>query len=135
VQASAFIGSRVPVRSGLNVIRSASRASGLRVNALAAKGAGQKVKAVWNGAVLAESDATVVVEGNHYFPPSSINKQYFKDSSTHTTCGWKGVCSYYSIDVDGKMNADAAWYYPNTTTAEAKKIEGYVAFWKGVKVE
>ncbi|HEY9671418.1 MAG TPA: DUF427 domain-containing protein [Waterburya sp.] len=91
-------------------------------------------KAIWNGEVLAESDQCVVVEGNQYFPPDSINKQYFKESSTHTTCPWKGVASYYTIEVEGKENQDAAWYYPTTKDA-AKNIEGYVAFWRGVKVE
>ncbi|WP_414578566.1 DUF427 domain-containing protein [Anabaena sp. CCY 9402-a] len=91
-------------------------------------------KAIWNGAVLAESDQTVVVEGNHYFPSDAINKQYFQESDTHTTCPWKGVASYYSIAVDGQVNKDAAWYYPNAKE-KAKNIEGYVAFWKGVKVE
>ncbi|MEB3887287.1 DUF427 domain-containing protein [Lyngbya sp. CCY1209] len=91
-------------------------------------------KAVWNGVVLAESDRTEVVEGNQYFPPDSIKTEYFKDSDTHTTCGWKGVANYYSIEVDGQVNKDAAWYYPTTQSA-AKNIEGYVAFWKGVKIE
>jgi uncharacterized protein (DUF427 family) len=91
-------------------------------------------KAIWNNAVLAESDQCEVVEGNYYFPPNSIQAQYFKSSETHTTCPWKGVASYYTIEVDGKTNADAAWYYPQTKDA-AKKIEGYVAFWRGVKVE
>ncbi|HEY9649423.1 MAG TPA: DUF427 domain-containing protein [Coleofasciculaceae cyanobacterium] len=91
-------------------------------------------KATWNGAVLAESNKCVVVEGNQYFPPDAINKQYFKDSNTHTTCPWKGTASYYSIEVDGQVNKDAAWYYPTTKDA-AKNIEGYIAFWKGVKVE
>lgn len=91
-------------------------------------------KATWNGAVLAESDKCVVVEGNQYFPPDAINKQYFKDSNTHTTCPWKGTASYYSIEVDGQVNKDAAWYYPTTKDA-AKNIEGYIAFWRGVKVE
>ncbi|HAX86564.1 MAG TPA: hypothetical protein DD379_12040 [Cyanobacteria bacterium UBA11162] len=91
-------------------------------------------KAIWNGAVLAESDKCVVVEGNQYFPPDSINQEYFKDSSTHTTCPWKGQASYYTIEVDGQVNKDAAWYYPTTKDA-AKNIEGYVAFWRGVKVE
>ncbi len=91
-------------------------------------------KAVWNGVVLAESDRCEVVESNYYFPPDAINRQYFKDSSTHTTCGWKGVASYYTIDVDGKINPDAAWYYPDPKPA-AKNIAGYIAFWKGVKVE
>ncbi|PMB20810.1 DUF427 domain-containing protein [Fischerella thermalis] len=91
-------------------------------------------KAIWNGAVLAESNDTIVVEGNHYFPPDSINKEYFKESDTHTTCPWKGVASYYSVEVNGQVNKDAAWYYP-TTKEKAKQIEGYVAFWRGVKVE
>ena len=91
-------------------------------------------KAIWNGTVIAESDRTEVVEGNHYFPPEAIDKQYFKESSTHTTCPWKGVASYYNVEVDGQVNKDAAWYYP-TAKAKAKNIEGYVAFWRGVKVE
>ncbi len=91
-------------------------------------------KAIWNGAVLAESDRCEVVEGNQYFPPDSINQEYFKPSNTHTTCGWKGVDSYYTIEVDGQQNKDAAWYYPNPKEA-AKNIAGYVAFWRGVKVE
>jgi uncharacterized protein (DUF427 family) len=92
------------------------------------------VKATWNGAILAQSDRTEVVEGNHYFPPDAINQEYFHSSNTHTTCPWKGVASYYTIEVDGKSNPDAAWYYPETKSA-AKNIEGYIAFWKGVKVE
>ena len=91
-------------------------------------------KAVWNGTVLAESDRTEVVEGNHYFPIDSINKEYFKESSTHTSCPWKGQASYYSVEVNGQVNKDAAWYYPSAKE-KAKNIEGYVAFWKGVKVE
>lgn len=91
-------------------------------------------KAIWNGAVLAESDQCEVVEGNQYFPPDSLNKQYFKESSTHTSCPWKGQASYYTVEVDGQQNKDAAWYYP-TAKEKAKNIEGYVAFWKGVKVE
>ena len=91
-------------------------------------------KAIWNGAVLAESDRTQVVEGNHYFPPDAIHKEYFKESNNHTTCPWKGVASYYSIEVDGQVNKDAAWYYP-TAKERAKDFEGYVAFWRGVKVE
>lgn len=91
-------------------------------------------KAIWNGAVLAESDRCEVVEGNQYFPPDAINSEYFKDSSTHTTCPWKGVANYYTIEVDGQTNKDAAWYYPEPKDA-AKNIKGYIAFWKGVKVE
>lgn len=91
-------------------------------------------KAIWNGAVLAQSDVFEVVEGNIYFPESTIDKTYFKDSSTHTTCPWKGIASYYNVVVDGKENPNAAWYYPEPKPA-AKNIEGYVAFWKGVTVE
>ena len=91
-------------------------------------------KAIWNGVILAESDHCQVVEGNQYFPPDSINREYFKESNTHTICSWKGEASYYDIVVDGKVNKDAAWYYPSPKEA-AKHIKGYVAFWKGVKVE
>jgi uncharacterized protein (DUF427 family) len=91
-------------------------------------------KAIWNGAVLAESSKTEIVEGNHYFPPDAIDKQYFQESSTHTTCPWKGTASYYNVVVDGQVNKDAAWYYP-TAKEKAKNIEGYIAFWHGVKVE
>jgi uncharacterized protein (DUF427 family) len=92
------------------------------------------VRATWNGAVLAESDRTVVVENNHYFPPDSIRKEYFKPSQTHTVCSWKGTASYYDLDVDGQVNRDAAWYYPTPLDA-ARQIAGHVAFWRGVKVE
>lgn len=92
------------------------------------------MKATWNKAVLAESDETVVVEGNHYFPQESIHREHFRDSATHTTCPWKGVASYYDVVVNGETNKDAAWYYPTPKEA-AKKIEGRVAFWKGVKVQ
>ena len=91
-------------------------------------------KAIWNGQVLAESDNTEVVENNQYFPPDSINQEFFHPSSTHTTCPWKGVASYYTIVVDGKENPDAAWYYPETKE-KANNIKGYIAFWKGVRVE
>ncbi|MCM5662206.1 DUF427 domain-containing protein [Galbibacter mesophilus] len=93
-----------------------------------------KFKAVWNGVVIAESDATQEVEGNQYFPAESINKEYFKTTETHTSCPWKGKASYYSLEVNGETNKDAAWYYPNPMEA-AKHIENYVAFWKGVTVE
>ena len=92
------------------------------------------MKATWNGAVLAQSDETVVVEGNHYFPADSINRNYFQDSDTHTTCPWKGEASYYNVVVDGQVNKDAAWYYPEPKPA-AKEIQDRVAFWRGVKVE
>ena len=91
------------------------------------------MKAIWNGAVLAESDRTVVVEGNHYFPPDSIRKEHFKPSGTHTVCGWKGTASYCTVEVDGKQNPDAAWFYPEPKDA-ARQIADYVAFWKGVMV-
>ncbi len=91
------------------------------------------MKAIWQGAVLAESDQTIIVEGNHYFPPDAIDRQYFKESETHTVCGWKGTASYFDLVVDGAVNRDAAWYYPGASDA-AKNIEGYVAFWKDVKV-
>ncbi len=91
------------------------------------------MKAIWNGAVLAESDETVVVEGNHYFPVDSIKTEFFQPSDTHTVCPWKGEASYYDIFVNGEVNGDAAWYYPETKEA-AKEIEGRVAFWKGVEV-
>jgi uncharacterized protein (DUF427 family) len=92
------------------------------------------VKAIWNGVVLADSNSTEVVEGNHYFPPASIKREYFKDSPTHTVCGWKGTASYYTLDVAGQQNADAAWFYPEPKDA-AKNITDYVAFWKGVEVQ
>jgi uncharacterized protein (DUF427 family) len=90
-------------------------------------------QAVWHNTVLAESDRCEIVEGNYYFPPDSIHKEYFQPSATHTTCPWKGVASYYSITVDGKVNSDAAWYYPQAKDA-AKNIEGHIAFWRGVQV-
>jgi uncharacterized protein (DUF427 family) len=92
------------------------------------------MKALWNNAVLAQSDNTIVVERSHYFPPDSINREYFRESNTHTTCPWKGQASYYDVVVGGEANKDAAWYYPEPKEA-AKQIKNYVAFWKGVKVE
>ncbi|HUK92166.1 MAG TPA: DUF427 domain-containing protein [Blastocatellia bacterium] len=92
------------------------------------------MKATWENTVIADSDKTVVVEGNHYFPPDSVNQTYFKPSSTHSTCPWKGLASYYDVVVGDKVNKDAAWYYPEPKEA-AQQITGYVAFWKGVKVE
>jgi uncharacterized protein (DUF427 family) len=91
------------------------------------------MKATWNGAVLAESNDTVVVEGNHYFPTDSINREYFQPSATHTHCPWKGDASYYDVAVDGQVNHDAAWYYPSPKEAAAN-ITNHVAFWKGVTV-
>ena len=92
------------------------------------------MKAVWNGTTLAESDHTVVVEGNHYFPADAVKMEYFKPSDTHTTCPWKGQASYYTVSVDGQENSDAAWFYPQPKDA-AKQITGHVAFWRGVKVQ
>lgn len=91
------------------------------------------MKAVWQDAVLAESDQTVVVEGNHYFPAHSMDEKYFEPSQTHSTCPWKGTASYYHIHVGDQNNPDAAWYYPQPKDA-AKSITGYIAFWRGVKV-
>ena len=91
------------------------------------------MKAIWNGEVIAESADTVVVEGNHYFPPDSIKKECFGRSDTHSTCHWKGVASYYHVKVGDKVNADSAWYYPEPKDA-AKSIKNYVAFWRGVKI-
>ncbi|CAN5434045.1 DUF427 domain-containing protein [soil metagenome] len=91
------------------------------------------MKAIWNNKILAESDDTVVVEGNHYFPENSINKEFFKPSETHTVCGRKGTASYYDVEAGGETNKDAAWFYPEAKDA-AKEIENHVAFWKGVEV-
>lgn len=91
------------------------------------------MKATWNNVDLAESEQTVVVEGNHYFPPEAINKEYFQESSTHSTCPWKGEASYYNLVVNGQVNKDAAWYYPEPKAAAAE-IKNHVAFWRGVKV-
>lgn len=90
-------------------------------------------KASWNGAVIAESDETVVVEGNHYFPRSAVRSEYLVESDTHTTCPWKGVASYYSLRVAGAANPDAAWYYPEPKAAAAE-IKDRIAFWRGVEV-
>ncbi len=91
-------------------------------------------KAIWNGVVLAESDRCEIVEGNHYFPPDAVRREYLRSSDTTTVCPWKGTASYYHVVVDGRTNEDAAWYYPEPKEA-ARRIEGYVAFWKGVQVE
>lgn len=91
-------------------------------------------KAIWNDTIIAESDHCEVVEGNYYFPPDAIKTEYFKPSDTHTSCFWKGQASYYTLDVNGAMNKDAAWYYPEPKE-KAANIKGYIAFWRGVKVE
>lgn len=92
------------------------------------------MKAIWNNKIIAESEKTIQVEGNHYFSPDSIKTEFFNKSDFHTVCPWKGEASYYDVVVDGKVNANAAWYYPNPKYA-AKEIKDYVAFWKGVTVE
>jgi uncharacterized protein (DUF427 family) len=91
-------------------------------------------KAVWEGTVLAQSDKTIEVEGNQYFPPESVKKEHFKPNDHHTVCPWKGTASYYDIVVNGKTNPDAAWYYPEPSKA-ANNIKNYVAFWRGVDVQ
>jgi uncharacterized protein (DUF427 family) len=91
------------------------------------------MKAIWNDAVIAESDATVIVEGNHYFPLESVRSEYLRPSDTHTHCHWKGEASYHNLVVNGQVNKDAAWYYADPSEA-AKEIKGRIAFWKGVRV-
>jgi uncharacterized protein (DUF427 family) len=91
-------------------------------------------RAIWNGAIIAESDRCAVVEGNQYFPPGAVKREFLRESQTHTVCGWKGTASYYDAVVNGQTNKDAAWYYPEPKPA-ANNIKGYIAFWKGVKVE
>ena len=91
------------------------------------------MKATWNNEIIAESNDTVVVENNHYFPQDAVKKEYLKPSDTHTTCPWKGEASYYTLEVNGMENKDAAWYYPHPKEA-AKNIEDHVAFWKGVVI-
>ncbi len=91
------------------------------------------VRAIWHDTIVAESTETIVVEGNHYFPPSDVMKIYLFPSNTHSICPWKGQASYYDVTVDGDSNADAAWYYPEPSEA-ARAIAGYIAFWKGVNV-
>ena len=92
------------------------------------------MKAIWNGKVLAESDQCKIVEGNYYFSPDSIKKEFFRPTNTHSTCPWKGEANYYDIVVTDKVNKDAAWYYPEPKK-EAEEIKGYVAFWKGVEIK
>lgn len=91
------------------------------------------MKAIWKDAVIAESGDTVVVEGNHYFPQAALRRELVRPSDSHTTCGWKGVASYYSLAVGGQVNADAVWYYPSPIKG-AEAVAGRVAFWKGVQV-
>jgi uncharacterized protein (DUF427 family) len=91
-------------------------------------------RAIWNSEVIAESDKTVVVEGNHYFPADAVKREYLQSSEAHTVCPWKGTASYYDIAVRGERNANAAWYYPEPSAA-AREIKDHIAFWKGVRVE
>jgi uncharacterized protein (DUF427 family) len=95
-------------------------------------------KATWNGRILAESDDTIRIEGNHYFPPESVNKEFLVSSDTHTVCPWKGEASYYNVVVDGEANKDAAWYYPIPKDGSIKRVgkdfTNYIAFWHGVEV-
>jgi len=91
------------------------------------------MKAIWRNVVLADSDKTIVVEGNHYFPPESVKREYLRESNTHSECPWKGRASYYDIEVDEQVNRDAAWYYPEPKEA-ARDVKGYLAFWKGVQL-
>jgi uncharacterized protein (DUF427 family) len=91
------------------------------------------MKAIWGNEILANSNETIEVEGNHYFPSDSLNMAFFKKSDKHTVCSWKGIASYYDIEVNGNTNHDAAWYYPEPKSA-ANNIAGYIAFWKGVQI-
>ena len=92
------------------------------------------MKAIWNDKIIAESNNTIVIENNHYFPHESIKKEYFRPSDLHSVCPWKGTASYYTIEVDGNQNKDAAWFYPEVSEL-AKGIKNRVAFWRGVKIE
>lgn len=91
-------------------------------------------RAIWNGSVIADSNNCEVVENNQYFPAEAVRREFLRDSGTHTVCGWKGTASYYDIVVNGEVNKDAAWYYPDPKPA-ANNIKGYIAFWKGVEIE
>jgi uncharacterized protein (DUF427 family) len=91
-------------------------------------------KAIWNNAIIAESGRCEIVEGNHYFPPDAVKQEYLRPSDKHTICAWKGVASYYDVVVNGETNKDAAWYYPDTKPA-ADNVKGFIAFWRGVKIE
>ncbi len=92
------------------------------------------MKAIWNGVVIAESDETIIVEGNHYFPPESVDSAYLRSIDHHTMCFWKGLASYYNVEINGQTNERAAWYYPSPNDA-ASQIKGYIAFWKGIQVK
>jgi uncharacterized protein (DUF427 family) len=96
-------------------------------------------KAIWGGRVVAESNETIRIEGNHYFPPASVQKEFLTDSDTHTTCPWKGEANYYHVVVDGQTNEDGAWYYPTPKAGSIKRVgkdfTNYIAFWHGVGIE
>ncbi len=92
------------------------------------------MKAIWNGEIIAESNNTVIVEGNHYFPADSVDRKYLAESDTTSVCPWKGTANYFSLQVDGEMNADSAWYYREPKSAAAE-IKGHIAFWRGVRIE
>lgn len=92
------------------------------------------MKAIWNGTVIAQTERTVVVEGNHYFPPDALRRQYFSESTSRSLCPWKGVARYYTVTMDAVANPDAAWYYPHPSPF-ARKIKNHVAFWHGVVIE
>ena len=118
---------RQGVRAGIHLLRWERVGRNARINPVMAK-------ATWNGKVIAESDTTEMVEGNLYFPESSLKREYFRPSSTISTCPWKGQARYYSLLVDGQENQDAAWYYPDPKPA-ARNVKNHVAFWRGVEVE
>jgi uncharacterized protein (DUF427 family) len=120
-------GATLPMREALPILRGEGAMHVPRY------GADVMIKAIWNGAVIAESADTVIIEGNHYFPPSSVKPEFLKPSQTTTECGWKGTARYHSLMVDGNQNTDAAWYYANPKNA-ANAIRGHIAFWKGVTV-
>ena len=105
----------------------------MRAQSVAIGEKNKSMKAIWNGEVIAESENTIVIEGNHYFPEDSLKKEFYTSSNTSTVCHWKGTASYYTLDVKGQQNVDAAWYYPEAS-AMAKSIEGHTAFWKGVEI-
>lgn len=92
------------------------------------------VRALWNGRVIAQSERCEIVEGNRYFPPGAVRREFLRESASHSYCGWKGTASYYDLVVGGQVNRDAAWYYPDPMPAAAN-IKGYIAFWRGVTVE
>jgi thioredoxin len=128
-------GRRHPWSTRCSIIREVrTPPPGSPLTTLNEKGTWDMVRAHWNGAVIAESDDTVLIDGNHYFPADSVDERYLVPSTKTTVCPWKGTASYYSVNVDGQLNRDAAWYYPTPSSA-AKKIQGRVAFWHGVKIE